>query len=155
MATSRRSRSPEKRRPAMGNSAVRRHFEDGDIIIRQDTVGDEMFIIESGEARIYREIRGVETSLDEIREGESFGEMALFDNRPRSASARAVGPTELRVISREEFANMKCDPVIRDVMRHLSHRLRAVDDAFEQLSLQEAPEREALAQLWEQRDWTV
>lgn len=139
----------------MSHMNSRRQFTDGEIIIRQDTIGNEMYVVESGAVRVYRSIRGVETVLEDVRTGETFGEMALFDNRPRSASARAQGETSVRIISREEFSGMKCDPIIRELLRTLSRRLRAVDDSLERLNVSEAPEREALAQLWEKRDWNV
>lgn len=126
-------------------------FHDGDVIIRQDTVGDEMYFIDSGTVRVYRTTRGSETVLADLHEGEAFGEMALFDNRPRSASAKAIGDTRLRVIGRSEFISMKCDPVIRYLLKALSLRLRAVNDAFARLDIKEAAEREELASEWEAR----
>ncbi|MDO8964002.1 MAG: cyclic nucleotide-binding domain-containing protein [Coriobacteriia bacterium] len=130
-------------------------YSDGDVIIRQGEGGDRMFVVESGTVRIYRTIREVETVLDDLRAGEMFGEMALLDNRARSASARAVGPVAVRVITRDEFADMKCDPVLRELLTMFGRRLRSINDAFERLNVNEVPQREELAQLWESRDWSV
>jgi CRP-like cAMP-binding protein len=128
-------------------------YEDGDVVVRQGELGSVMYVVVSGEVQIFRTQGGVETDLATLRTGETFGELALFDNRPRSASARAVGKTELRAINREEFSHMKCDPLLRELMTTLAHRLRATDLAFERLNVREAPEREQLAAFWESRDW--
>jgi CRP/FNR family cyclic AMP-dependent transcriptional regulator len=129
------------------------HFSDGGRVFRQGDLGDRMYIIMSGAVRIYREDNGAETTLAELGFGETFGELSLFDQHPRSASATAVGDTELRVLSYEEFMELDCDLIIRRMLIALAQRLRAIDEAFEQLSLKEAPEREALAELMRQRNW--
>jgi CRP-like cAMP-binding protein len=126
---------------------------DGDIIFRQDQVGDRMYVVRSGRVRLFRTDRGVETILADMAEGETFGELALFDRRPRSASARAIGDTTLRVITREDVERMDCDPLLRGLLASLSRRLRTIDDAFERLMVREAPEREQLAALWESKSW--
>jgi CRP/FNR family cyclic AMP-dependent transcriptional regulator len=126
---------------------------DGDIVFRQDQVGDRMYVVRSGRVRLFRTDRGVETVLADMAEGETFGELALFDRRPRSASARAIGDTTLRVITREDVERMDCDPLLRGLLAILSRRLRTIDDAFERLMVREAPEREQLAALWESKSW--
>jgi CRP-like cAMP-binding protein len=129
-------------------------YHDGEIVLRQGDVGDMMYIVMSGMVRIYREgPEGTETVLADLGFGETFGELSLFDDHPRSASARAIGETELRVITQEEFVELECDPIIRRMLITLGQRLRAVDDAFERLSTGEAQEVEALSELWDRRDW--
>ncbi len=137
----------------MSRSEDHELFADGDTIIRQGELGSVMYVVVSGEVQIFRTQGGVETDLATLRAGGTFGELALFDNRPRSASARAIGSTELRAINREEYSHMKCDPLLRGLLTTLAHRLRATDLAFERLNVREAPERERLAALWESRDW--
>lgn len=137
----------------MADSMLHERYSDGDVIIRQGEPGSRMYVVISGEVRIFRTLSGVETDLATLKAGATFGELALFDNRPRSASASAVGETELRVITREEFSHMKCDPLLRELLTTLAARLRATNHSLEQLNIQEAPERERLAALWESRDW--
>lgn len=129
------------------------HYEDGEIIFRQGQLGDRMYIVLGGGVRIFREDRGHETVLANLGLGEAFGELALFDNHPRSASARATGPTELRVITHEEYMELDCDMIIRQMLVTLAKRLRSINEAFERLAANEAPERERLAELIEARDW--
>jgi CRP-like cAMP-binding protein len=139
----------------MANDVLTQRYSDGDIILKQGAIGDEMYVIESGTVRVFRTIGGSETLLGVLKTGEVFGEMALFDYKPRSASARAVGTTVLRVVSREEFSSLKCDPVIRELLTALGRRLRAADDAFERLNVTDKVQREEIAKAWVTRDWTV
>jgi CRP/FNR family transcriptional regulator, cyclic AMP receptor protein len=70
----------------------RREFEAGESIFRQGDIGSGMYLIQSGRVRILAEdhLRG-ETQLAILEPGQVFGEMALFDHSPRSASAVAQG----------------------------------------------------------------
>ena len=139
----------------MPNHAHAQRYSDGDLILKQGAIGDEMFVIESGTVRVFRTIGDAETLLGVLRPGEIFGELALFDYKPRSASARAVGETVVRVVSRDEFSALKCDPVIRELLKALGRRLRAADDAFERLNVNDKVQREEIAKAWVTRDWTV
>ena len=139
----------------MAKDVPTRHFSDGDIIIKQGAIGDEMFVIESGSVRVFRTIGGAETLLGVLKADEIFGELALFDYKPRSASARAVGDTVVRVVSRDQFSALKCDPIIRQLLKALGRRLRAADDAFERLNVLDQPQREEIAKAWVTRDWTL
>lgn len=70
----------------------RRVYSDGEVVFRQFEVGSGMYLIQSGKVRIVAEdpIRG-EVQLAILESGQAFGEMALFDHSPRSASAVAIG----------------------------------------------------------------
>jgi CRP/FNR family cyclic AMP-dependent transcriptional regulator len=129
-------------------------YADGEVIFRQGQLGDRMFVVLAGAVCIYREDRGTETVLANVGFGETLGELSLFDNHPRSASARAIGATELRVITQDEYSELECDPIIRRMLATLAQRLRTINEAFEHISAAEAPERERLAQMWEARGWT-
>jgi CRP/FNR family cyclic AMP-dependent transcriptional regulator len=129
-------------------------YADGEVIFRQGQLGDRMFVVLAGAVCIYREDRGMETVLANVGFGETLGELSLFDNHPRSASARAIGATELRVITQDEYSELECDPIIRRMLATLAQRLRTINEAFEEMSVAEAPERERLAQMWEARGWT-
>lgn len=74
-------------------------FYPGAVIIEQDTLGAEMYLVLSGSVAVYR----AGSQVAELKAGEHFGEMALLRNRPRSAHAHAVTLTELLVIPRESF----------------------------------------------------
>ena len=72
-------------------------------------------------------------TLTVLNQGDFFGEMSLFDKKPRSATAQVVGEAELRFISSAEFDGMISDPFARHMLVKLSERLRHVDEALTKL----------------------
>lgn len=87
--------------------------------------GSEMFIIASGCVDIYARRRLIAT----LGKNDIFGEMALIDNRPRSATAIARTRTTLIPMSKRDFLTLvRRDPEFAiDVMRTLSSRLRRMN----------------------------
>src|SRR5947209_17373953 len=69
------------------------HFESGDFILRQGDVGDQFYVIVSGEVEVLKELPdGQSVSLAHLGKGEYFGETALLTGRRRNASVRALTP---------------------------------------------------------------
>jgi HEAT repeat protein len=83
-------------------------FEPGDAIIRQGERGYTMYIIVSGRVRIVSRADGdrLDVQLAALKENDYFGEMALFDDSPRSATAVAEGPVAALRIEKREFRDM-------------------------------------------------
>lgn len=128
-------------------------YRDGELVFRQGDPGDCMYVVMAGGVRIFREVEGIETPLGHLGFGEIFGELALFDQLPRSASARAEGEAELRKITQEEFMELDCDMLIRKLLLSLAERLRAANEAFERVSVAEGPEWERLVSALRDREW--
>src|SRR5262245_65856703 len=57
---------------------------------REHDQADSMFVLEAGEVAVLKSWRGQEYLLGTLKEGDCFGEMAVMDLRPRSASVRAI-----------------------------------------------------------------
>ena len=74
-------------------------YTDRQVIVREGEQGEQLYIVLSGQVEVMRSGAPV-ARLDP---GEHFGEMALIRNQPRSASARALGATQLMVIHRKDF----------------------------------------------------
>lgn len=74
-----------------------RSFEPGDVVVRDEDPGDELFVILEGEARVERQ----GSPLATFGAGEFFGEISVFDGRARSADVVAVTPLRTLAISRE------------------------------------------------------
>jgi CRP-like cAMP-binding protein len=125
----------------------RREVPDGHVIFSQGDAADGMYVILGGKVRIYREQDGNETTLAILKPGEFFGEMSIFDKKPRSASAQAVGDAELKIIDPSEFARMVSDPIVWSILEKMSSRIRETDEALEKLSVQDTIRREHLATL--------
>jgi flavin reductase (DIM6/NTAB) family NADH-FMN oxidoreductase RutF len=74
-----------------------RSFEPGEFVVREGASGDELFVILEGEARVERGGNVLTT----FRDGDFFGEISVFDGRPRSADVVAAAPLRTLAISRE------------------------------------------------------
>ncbi len=72
-------------------------FSPGEVIFHEGARGEKMFIIKSGEVALSKKIDELEIPLQNLKAGAVFGEMALADNQPRSATARAI--TEVSCLS--------------------------------------------------------
>jgi len=83
--------------------SVEELYNRDELIFREGDVGDKLYIILDGKVRITKHIPGVgEEALAILDKGDFFGEMALIDNEPRSADAKAhVNGTTVLTISRE------------------------------------------------------
>lgn len=79
-------------------------FYKGQRIFRQGTPGDTAFLIQKGSVEIYIETdEGHEKHIAYLGTNQVFGEMALIDGSPRSASARAAEDTTVVIITQAEF----------------------------------------------------
>jgi CRP-like cAMP-binding protein len=105
------------------------------MIFKEGAVGDKVYLIISGAVRISRTVPGMgEEALAVLRAGTHFGEMALIDDFPRSADARAHEACRLFVIRKEDMEDLLF--VDRDLaydllwsfVRTLSSRLRETND---------------------------
>lgn len=117
--------------------------KDGAIIFSENQAGRVMYVIESGRVRLtrtnIRESEEIVTELAEIGPGAFFGEMALFDSGPRSATATAVGPVELKEISRKTLeAEVANHPEVAFfLLEKMSRRIRKTDVMIERLIVRE------------------
>ena len=84
-----------------------RHFRPGDVILRQGEIGDQFYIIESGEVEILREEPGKADQRLGIRSaGTSFGEIALLKGVPRTATVRCLTSVDVIMLARHNFLDL-------------------------------------------------
>src|SRR3990170_5724757 len=116
----------------------KRHWPKGGQIIREGDIGDALYIILSGRLKVvlYGE-EGKEIVLSIMKEGDIFGEMALFDGEPRSANVEAVEDTECFIIQGSTLLEyIKVHPAVAlNFLSHLSRRLREADRKIGGLAL--------------------
>lgn len=102
-------------------------YEEGAVIIEELTDAERFFIIYRGKIEITKRLDdGEELVLAVQSDGDFFGEMALLDEGPRSASARALEPTTVLEITRDNFETLlvKAPMMAFRIMKELSTRLR-------------------------------
>lgn len=92
-------------RLAVLEAGLRRHaFRRDTTIFHKGQDGDALYLIESGRVRIFLQTEaGGEHTLALLEQGDFFGELALLDERPRSASAETVEDSVLYALAREDF----------------------------------------------------
>jgi CRP-like cAMP-binding protein len=114
----------------------RREFKAGDIVIRIGDRGDSAFFILSGAVEVFIERDGTHTTLSRLGKGEIFGELALIDPGPRSATVRAVEPTICIVTSYDDFRqSLKDNPDLAyEFLKTLVGRLREANARIAELS---------------------
>jgi CRP/FNR family transcriptional regulator, cyclic AMP receptor protein len=119
----------------IANLGIEEDYQSGGVIFKEGDQGDKMYLILSGAVRIGRQVPGMgEEALAVLRAGTHFGEMALIDDFPRSADARAHEACKLFVIRKEDMEDLLF--VDRDLaydllwsfIRTLSSRLRETND---------------------------
>lgn len=119
----------------------RRSYEERDVIVRRDSPGDALFIIVSGKVKVsYLEEEGEgETIIAVFRAGDFFGELSILDGEGRSADVVALEPTEVLVLSADDFHNILHDvPAITvTLLREIAGRLRRSTSWIRSLSSQD------------------
>jgi CRP-like cAMP-binding protein len=119
-------------------------FERGEMIFLQGSIGSILYIIVSGQVRIYTiSEAGQELALTIFRNGDFLGELALLDGLPRSANAQAMRPTTTLTLHRAAFLHTieACPPIAAAVIEAMAARLRQTNVYAEQLSSLSAPRR--------------
>jgi EAL domain-containing protein (putative c-di-GMP-specific phosphodiesterase class I)/CRP-like cAMP-binding protein len=101
--------------------------EPGTVIFREGERGSCAYVIERGRVEISVERSGQKIVLGHRGPGEVFGEMAVIDDKPRSATVRAVEPCDLLMVTREQLTNRieQTDPVLRMCLTVILERFRS------------------------------
>jgi len=105
----------------------RRIYQPGEVIFHTGDPGDCAYLIERGRVEVVLDQQGVERRLGVLGQGELFGEIALVDCFPRTATVRSLEVTELIIIERNVVNRLleKTDPVIRLLIDIILRRWRS------------------------------
>ena len=117
-------------------SQLLKHFPKGSVLFQEGDEGEEMYILRSGKVAIKKRVPHGEVTLAVLEKGDFFGEMAILERMPRSATAEMVEDGDLVVIGGEVFGDMiKNTPEIAvRMLRKYSIRLRETTRQMEQMS---------------------
>lgn len=106
----------------------------GQVLFKQGDYGDALYVVKSGSLEIYKNDVFGAVRVAEVRPGGLVGEMALVENKPRSANVRAIEDSRLLVLSRAGYAGLKKDhpqaatKFQDELLQLLSTRLRQTTD---------------------------
>ncbi|HMV42767.1 MAG TPA: cyclic nucleotide-binding domain-containing protein [Leptospiraceae bacterium] len=87
-------------------NGANRSYMQNQMIFSENEPGQDLFILQKGKVKITKIIKGTDVLLNIMKPGDIFGEMALLDNKPRSASAIAMEDADLLAINKANFESM-------------------------------------------------
>lgn len=123
---------------------IERRFPRNITVVEEGLPGDYMYVLQEGRVKVTKLAdEGREKILGFIDEGGFFGEMALLDRAPRSASVKTLKPVRLLALSRADFMSLlrKSPDLALAVIHELTRRLREMDEQASSLSFQRVKER--------------
>lgn len=114
-----------------------RTYSPGELIVREGDRGDEAYIIRAGECQVFKTIKGKRVERRTMGHPWSFGETAIFTDKPRSASVEAVDEVTVAVVTSDDFEK-NLGGWLGDFVRSLGDLFREADqrasDLEEELS---------------------
>lgn len=131
------SQLADKELEALASQMTPCSFSPGTDIVREGDQGDGLYIIQAGMVKVSKKSASGqgEAALALLKAGDFFGEMALLDDQPRSATVSALGPTQCLFLSRTSFvAVLEQHPQIAVAMLPvLTQRIRTAERWVESL----------------------
>jgi CRP-like cAMP-binding protein len=107
-----------------------REFSVGEVLFREGETGDEMFVIQNGQVRITKLVAGEQRPLATLGRGEFVGEMAILNEKPRTATATVIEDAKLLVIGAKTLELMISNnsEIAFRLIRKLARRLDSADE---------------------------
>lgn len=121
-----------------------RCYPRGQVLCSEGDPGEELVLLEAGHVKVSRFSRsGQETVLDEVGAPTAFGELALFDGAPRSASVTAMSDVKVRYLARRKVVGLvERDPAVAiAMMQNMAAKVRATNERLSDLLTLDAPGR--------------
>ena len=106
----------------------RQIYDSGDQIFKEGDEGRLAYVVEDGEVELFKTVDDHEQILGTVGKDGIFGEMALIDNQPRMANARATKSTTIICVTRQMFDEKlnQADPFIRGLLKILADNNRDI-----------------------------
>ena len=120
----------------MKSGELGRVYADKEIIFGEGDKGEIMYVVQSGKVKITKLTHAGELTLATLQGGDIFGEMALFDKLPRSATATALGNARVLGIDKKKlFRSISHDPTMMfKMLETMSARIRKLNDKLAEQS---------------------
>ncbi len=138
------SNLPDADLDALSNHAVTKTFSKNTVVVNEGDTTDSLYVIVAGKVKVFlRDERGKEVILNILGPGEYFGEIALLDEAPRSASVMTLEPCTFSVTTKTDFRNClaKNPDIAINLIRDLTQRVRALTDNVKSLALEDVYQR--------------
>lgn len=146
--------SPEDR-GALGSYLVERRLDAGEHVFHKGDLGSSLYIVRSGAVEISLPLAGDPPGGQNVvlriaRANSYFGELSLFDDKPRSATVKALVPTALLELRREQLAEhlQKSRTAAWAILHEMASHLRETNELLSQRAA-----RDAVRELEESRSW--
>lgn len=112
-----------------------KNYQPGDTVIEEGTKGTSAFVVLSGAVEVIKRSGKQEVSVATLGERQVFGEMGLIEDKPRSATVRAITELKVQEINRDDFNELlKTKPsVLIPIMKSLFERLRQASDRLAEM----------------------
>ncbi len=130
--------TPKHITDALATLSVRRSYPKNTILFMEGDENNQLFIIESGKIRVFVNGEdGKQVTLNFMGEGEYFGELALIDGNPRSASVMTVSDSVFVTVSRKNFQQFIAShpEYALDMMQQLVRRIRTLTESVKDMAL--------------------
>jgi uncharacterized membrane protein len=139
----------------LAKKLVERKFDKGQIVFNKGDKGSSMYIIRSGAVQIFLPPQddGPRVVLKDLRTGEYFGELSLFDDKPRSASVEAQVETVLLELTRDDFADhlSTSKSATMAILSEMAERLRETNAMLSQRAAKDVVKEIEENLTWSQR----
>src|SRR4051812_28915440 len=141
---------------ALSGRMTERHFKSGEKVFDKDDQGSSMYVVLSGAVQIFLPGAGPDEPrviLKDARTGEYFGELSLFDDKPRSASVEATVDTTLLELTRADFSDhlSKSKNAAMTILAEMAERLRETNALLSQRATRDVAKEFEENLTWSQR----
>lgn len=141
---------------ALAERMTERHYKAGEKVFAMDDEGSSMYVVLSGAVQIFLPGPAPEDArviLKDARTGEYFGELSLFDDKPRSASVEATVDTRLLELTRADFGDhlSKSKNAAMTILAEMAERIRETNALLSQRAARDVAKEFEENLSWSQR----
>lgn len=143
-------------RQVLGGRLTEKKFKAGELVFEKGEKGSSMYIVISGSVQIFLPPPDKDTPrvvLKDVRTGEYFGELSLFDDKPRSASVEATVDAVLLELTRDELGEhlQKSKGAALAILSEMANRLRETNAMLSQRAAKDVVKEFEENLTWSQR----
>lgn len=129
---------------SIADKCATRTFKAGTVLFRENEIGTTFYLVVSGAIKIYTtNNHGEHKIMSILTSGDSFGELALLDGKPRSATAQAIEDTKVISLAAKQFQQLLKEhfDINLSILKQLSARLRETNQQVQDLTYMDARQR--------------